>query len=63
MGEDFCPRGEQGGISENGQKSSSSNVPENKHTKFQDIRTKFRDFGIFWGKSPLGVEWGGVSEN
>ena len=32
----------------------------NIHIKFQDNRTQFRDFGIFWGGSPpLRGEWGG----
>ena len=53
-----------GGVSENGQNSSSNNVPEYIHTKFQDNRTKFQDFGIFGGSPPLGGEGGGGnSEN
>ena len=40
----FGGGGERGGISENGHNSSSSNVPENTHIKFQENRTKFREF-------------------
>ena len=54
------PGGEREGISENGQNSSTSNVLENIHTKFQDNLTKFRDFGILGGKFPPG---GGMRGN
>ena len=43
-------------ISENGQNSSTSNVLENIHTKFEDNLTKFQDFEVLGGKSP---PWGG----
>ena len=34
-------------------------MPENIHTKFQDNRTKFRDFGILGGEDPsLGGDGG-----
>ena len=58
-------KGELGGVSGSGQNSSSSNVPENIHTKFQDNLTKFQDFGILGGSPPLGGEGGGgeISEN
>ena len=47
------------GISENGQNSSFSNVPEKIHAKFQGNLTKFRNFGIFGGKSPPWMQMGG----
>jgi len=55
--------GKRGGISENRQNSSSSNVPENIHTKFEDNRTKFREFGILGGEVPPWGANGGILEN
>ena len=58
FGEVLPSGGESGGLSENEQNSSSSNVPENIHTKFQENRTKFPDFWNLGGKSP--PEGGGM---
>ena len=47
---DFPPPGwERGGISENGQNSYSSGVPENIHSEFKVNRTIFQDGG-YWGE-------------
>ena len=51
----FPPQGgEREGISENGQNSSTSNVLENIHTKFQDNLTKFRGFFLGGEVTPGG---------
>ena len=51
------PQGGNGGeFRKNRQNSSSSNVLENVHTKFQDNLIKFRDFVILGGEVP---PWGG----
>ena len=41
-------KNELGGVSENGQNSTSSDVSEYIHAKFQDNLTKFRDFLSFF---------------
>ena len=43
---DSMPAGGERGEFRRTDRTSSSNVPETIHTKFQDNRTKFRDFGI-----------------
>ena len=53
-GGDFPPRRGTGEVSENGQNSSSSNVLEHRHIKFQENLTKLRDFRILGGESPPG---------
>ena len=52
-GVDSMPVGGNGGEFRKTDWTLSSNVPETTHTKFQDNRTKFRDFGILGGKSFL----------